>query len=157
MVLISNGLDQYSKARKEDIIAAARKNDVIVHTIGIGEATKPQNVNTVLVLDHSGSMEAPADDDDDPEDPGPAPAGQRFVGKAPTLDAHHADPVQQRGRRRRAVAAKSAQEDDKQRTSSPKSRPSSPTGNTPWSDAVFAALATLEARTINRAGRSWWP
>ena len=64
VVLISNGLDQYSKAQKEDIIAAARKNDVIVHTIGIGEATKPQNVNTVLVLDHSGSMEAPADDDD---------------------------------------------------------------------------------------------
>ena len=66
VVLISNGLDQYSsKDAKKKILAAAAGSHVVVHTIGIGEATRPQIVNIVLVLDHSGSMESPADDDDD--------------------------------------------------------------------------------------------
>src|SRR5262249_48951688 len=46
------------------LIQEAIDGRVKIHTIGIGEPGKFEQVNTVLVLDHSGSMTPPAEDGD---------------------------------------------------------------------------------------------
>ncbi len=63
-VLMTDGIDLNSKRTIEDVIAEAKRERVRVYTIGIGEPGKFEPVNTVLALDHSGSMKPPADDAD---------------------------------------------------------------------------------------------
>src|SRR5581483_11454600 len=53
-----------SKIEIDQVIARARKHGVTIFTIGIGEAGTLEPVNSMLVLDHSGSMKPPADDSD---------------------------------------------------------------------------------------------
>jgi VWFA-related protein len=64
IVLMTDGIDLNSKKTIEEVIAEAKREKVPVYTIGIGEPGKFEPVNTVLVLDHSGSMKPPADDED---------------------------------------------------------------------------------------------
>ncbi len=61
VVLMTDGIDLNSKRSIDEVIADAKRNKVKVYTIGIGEPGKFDPVNTVLVLDHSGSMTPPAD------------------------------------------------------------------------------------------------
>jgi VWFA-related protein len=65
VVLMTDGIDLNSKKTLDQVIAEAKKDDKIdvrIYTIGIGEPGNLEQVNTVLVLDHSGSMLPPADD-----------------------------------------------------------------------------------------------
>jgi len=67
VVLMTDGLDLNSKRTIDDLIREAKKDgaiDVRVYTVGIGEPGKFEKVNSVLVLDHSGSMKPPANDVD---------------------------------------------------------------------------------------------
>lgn len=68
VVLMTDGVDLNSKKTVEQVIQEAQtrtgKVDVRIFTIGIGEKGQKITVNTVLVLDHSGSMTPPADDND---------------------------------------------------------------------------------------------
>lgn len=61
VVLMTDGIDLNSKKTIDDVIKQARLERVRVYTIGIGEPGKLEQVNTVLALDHSGSMTLPAD------------------------------------------------------------------------------------------------
>lgn len=144
VVLISNGLDQYSpKDAKKKIIAAAAKNQVLVHTIGIGEATRPQNVNIVLVLDKSGSMDAPADDvDPTPKIKGLHKAATAFIERIPPATKTTLIPFSS------AVDVakpfRTGEADDKADLIGEIKMLKSE-GETALFDAVFSALATLEA------------
>jgi Mg-chelatase subunit ChlD len=62
LVLMTDGIDLNSKKTINEVIAKAKKEGVRVYTVGIGEPGKLEQVNTVLALDHSGSMLSPADD-----------------------------------------------------------------------------------------------
>jgi VWFA-related protein len=64
LVLMTDGIDKRSKNTVEQLVTEAKKEKVQIYTIGIGELGKNEKVNTVLVLDHSGSMSAPADNKD---------------------------------------------------------------------------------------------
>jgi VWFA-related protein len=64
VVLMTDGIDLNSKKNIQQVIFDAKKERVRVYTIGIGEPGKFEPVNTVLALDHSGSMKPPADESD---------------------------------------------------------------------------------------------
>jgi Mg-chelatase subunit ChlD len=64
VVLMTDGIDLNSKKSIQQVVAEAKRERVRVYTIGIGEPGKLEQVNTVLVLDHSGSMKPPASDTD---------------------------------------------------------------------------------------------
>ena len=64
VIIMTDGIDLNSTAKLPEVIALARRAKVKVHTIGIGEPGSGMPVNSVLVLDHSQSMEEPADDQD---------------------------------------------------------------------------------------------
>lgn len=56
VVLMTDGIDMGSTSDKETVIAEARENKIRLYTVGIGEPGKLEPVNSVLVLDRSGSM-----------------------------------------------------------------------------------------------------
>jgi VWFA-related protein len=65
VIVMTDGVDMNSKATLKDAIHAALIGEVPVYTVGIGEPGRNEPVTTVLVLDHSGSMAAKADEKDD--------------------------------------------------------------------------------------------
>jgi VWFA-related protein len=63
VVLMTDGIDLNSKKTITELIKEATAAPrVPINTIGLGEPGKFEPVNTVLALDHSGSMKLPADD-----------------------------------------------------------------------------------------------
>jgi VWFA-related protein len=64
VLVMTDGVDLNSEATLTDVIDRARAANVPIYTIGVGEPGRNEPVTTVLVLDHSGSMLAPASDDD---------------------------------------------------------------------------------------------
>jgi VWFA-related protein len=65
VVLMTDGMDMNSvKQTLDDVCREARTLGVPVYTIGVGQPGSGRPVTTVLVLDHSGSMRAPANDTD---------------------------------------------------------------------------------------------
>jgi VWFA-related protein len=64
LVLLTDGADVNSSRSLDELITEAKKQHVRVFTIGIGSPGTLDQVSTSLVLDHSGSMELPADDAD---------------------------------------------------------------------------------------------
>jgi VWFA-related protein len=64
LVLVTDGADINSTHTLDDVIREALRLRVRIYTIGIGEPGKFEQVSTALVLDHSGSMELPADEND---------------------------------------------------------------------------------------------
>ncbi|MBY0521996.1 MAG: VWA domain-containing protein [Gemmataceae bacterium] len=62
VLLMTDGVDLNSKATLNEVTKLARTARVPVYTLGVGDPGKREAVTTVLVLDHSGSMSAPADD-----------------------------------------------------------------------------------------------
>jgi Mg-chelatase subunit ChlD len=66
VLLMTDGVDLNSEGvTLADVIKKAHAQDVAVYTLGVGEPGRNEPVTTVLVLDHSGSMAAPADDKDE--------------------------------------------------------------------------------------------
>jgi VWFA-related protein len=61
IVLMTDGVDMNSKSTLDQAILAAQSVEVPVYTVGIGEPGKNVPVTTVLVLDHSGSMNQKAE------------------------------------------------------------------------------------------------
>ena len=59
VVLLTDGVDLNSTTPLAEVVRQAKDNKVRVYTVGIGEPGKQERVNSVLVLDHSGSMKPP--------------------------------------------------------------------------------------------------
>lgn len=139
VVIMTDGIDLNSTAHLEGVIQEARQNKVRVYTIGIGEPGKLEQVTSVLVLDHSGSMQSPADDaDPTPKIKALHAAGARFVSMIPstgrtTLVAFNT-----------TVGTPKPFSNDKG-TLSGDIKKLAPTGETALLDATYAAIATLEA------------
>ncbi len=139
LVILTDGIDLNSSATPDSVIAEAKTNKVRVYTIGIGEPGRLEQVTSVLVLDHSGSMQSPAEDAD------PAPkinalhlAAARFVGIMPSTGRTTLIPFNT------TVAIPSAFSNEKSTLQSA-IRKLAPTGETAFFDATYAAIATLEA------------
>lgn len=64
VVVMTDGMDTNSKASLQEAIDAALTGELAVYTVGIGKPGENKQVTTVLVLDRSGSMRAPADTGD---------------------------------------------------------------------------------------------
>jgi Mg-chelatase subunit ChlD len=64
VVVMTDGVDLNSSVSLREVIKRAHSLDVPVYTLGVGEPGRGERVTSVLVLDHSGSMAAPADDKD---------------------------------------------------------------------------------------------
>jgi VWFA-related protein len=91
VVIMTDGIDLNSerdpaaKERLDDVIDLAKKKNVQIYTIGIGEPGTGKPVISMLVLDHSQSMELPADDNDKrPKIEALHKAASRFVTIMPT-------------------------------------------------------------------------
>ncbi len=63
VVLMTDGVDLNSARTQQQVIELARASQIPIYTIGIGDPGA-NDVKTVLVLDHSGSMAAKAEEDD---------------------------------------------------------------------------------------------
>jgi VWFA-related protein len=61
VVVMTDGIDLNSEHSLLEVIAQAKKNKVRIYTVGIGAPGTFEKVSTALVLDHSGSMKAPAE------------------------------------------------------------------------------------------------
>ena len=104
LVIMTDGIDLNSIASLEHVVADAKKNQVRVYTIGIGEPGRLDPVNSVLVLDHSGSMQAPADDADATlQDQALARGGLSFRQHHAIHRAHDLDSVQHSRKHAEAV------------------------------------------------------
>lgn len=80
VVVMTDGVDLNSKKTIKRVIEEAKEESVRVYTVGIGEPGKQEKVNTVLALDHSGSMTPPADElDKTPKIEAMHLAAERFV------------------------------------------------------------------------------
>jgi VWFA-related protein len=64
VLVMTDGVDLNSKKTLKNVVEEARRAAVPVYTIGVGEPGQNTPVTTILVLDHSGSMDEPADDSD---------------------------------------------------------------------------------------------
>ena len=62
VVLMTDGVDLNSNHTLVDVVKMAQATETPVYTLGVGEPGRQEPVTTVLVLDHSGSMQEPADD-----------------------------------------------------------------------------------------------
>jgi Mg-chelatase subunit ChlD len=59
VVLMTDGVDLNSEHSEREVIALAKAEKIPVHVIGVGDPGWKEPVSTVLVLDHSKSMEQP--------------------------------------------------------------------------------------------------
>jgi VWFA-related protein len=65
VLLMTDGMDNNSNQSLNTVINLAQTREVPIYTLGVGEPGKKEKVTTILVLDHSGSMNEPADDRDE--------------------------------------------------------------------------------------------
>jgi VWFA-related protein len=139
VVIMTDGIDLNSSASLDGVIQEARRNRVKVYTIGIGEPGKLEQVSSVLVLDHSGSMQAPADDQEaTPKIKALHRAASRFVSIMPSTGRTTLVPFQT------AVGTPQPFSNDKLALQSA-IKDLTPQGETALFDATYAAIATLEA------------
>jgi len=64
VVLMTDGVDMNSRTTVAEVIKRATGSKVPIYTLGVGESVLQRPVRTVLVLDHSGSMQDKASDKD---------------------------------------------------------------------------------------------
>ncbi|MBI1832814.1 MAG: VWA domain-containing protein [Planctomycetes bacterium] len=144
VVLMTDGIDINSKQTIDDVIREAKKDgaiDVRVYTIGIGEPGKFEKVNTVLVLDHSGSMKPPANDVDTlSKIESLHRAAHRYVESMSTAGRVSLIPFSTSVGRPRSFQEKKDAADLKKAISRLE-----PRGETALFDATYDAICTLEA------------
>ncbi len=139
VVLMTDGVDLNSTAGADAVIAQARKDKVHVYTIGIGEPGRSEQVSTVLVLDHSGSMKAPADDEEaTPKIEALHRAASRFVNIMPSSGRTTLIPFSSTV----GIPGPFSSRRNNLETAIKELRPK---GETALFDAVYAAVATLDA------------
>jgi VWFA-related protein len=139
ILLMTDGVDLNSKATIGEVVQAAQKANVRIYTVGVGEPGKADPVTSVLVLDHSGSMTEPADGrSKTPKIAALHRAASRFVETmrpgARTSLLPFSNVAELPGP---FLASKDALKRGIQRLT--------PEGETALFDAVFSAVATLEA------------
>lgn len=139
VVLMTDGLDLNSSTTLPKVLQQAAEAHVRIYTVGIGEAGKLEPVTSVLVLDHSGSMQPPADEQDKTSKiKALHQAGARYVDMMS-------------GRGRATLLPFSTTVGNPEAFTSEKAKlianikQLEPAGETAFLDATFAALATLEA------------
>src|SRR5262249_49421050 len=76
VVLMTDGVDVNSRLKADAVIKEAKRLGIPIYVLGVGDPGAVDPVSTVLVLDHSKSMEAPA---------GVAEAGKPAVSKIQAL------------------------------------------------------------------------
>lgn len=139
LVIMTDGIDLNSSASLERVVAEAKKNQVRVYTIGIGDPGRMDPVNSVLVLDHSGSMQAPADDADTTSKINALhAAASRFVSIMPSTGRTTLIPFNS------GVTTPKPFSNNKFALTSD-IQALQPVGETALFDATYAAIATLEA------------
>jgi VWFA-related protein len=139
LVVMTDGIDLNSSASLEGVIQKAKQSRVRVYTIGIGEPGKLDKVTSVLVLDHSGSMQAPADDGEaTPKIKALHAAASRFVSIMPSSGRTTLVPFNS------TVGTPKAFSNEKIPLSAA-IKQLTPQGETALLDATYAAIATLEA------------
>jgi VWFA-related protein len=139
VVLMTDGIDLNSEATLGEVIRQAKTAGVRVYTVGVGEPGRGEPVTTVLVLDHSGSMTEQAD----------------ARSKTPKIAALHRAAgrfveAMRPGARTSLLPFSSIAELPTPFTASKETLKRSierlaPEGETAVFDAVYAAVATLEA------------
>ncbi|MCI0643125.1 MAG: VWA domain-containing protein [Gemmataceae bacterium] len=139
LVLMTDGVDINSATTLEQVIQKARQARIRVYTIGIGEPGKLEQVNTTLVLDHSGSMQPPAADEDvTPKIKALHTAAARFISIVPSYGRVSLIPF--------STAVGTPKEfTNNKATLTEAVLKLSPQGETAIFDATYAAVATLEA------------
>jgi Mg-chelatase subunit ChlD len=139
VIVMTDGIDLNSTAKLSDVIRLAQKAKVKVHTIGIGEPGTGMPVNSVLALDHSQSMEQPADDYDvRPKIEALHKAAARFVTIMPDTARTTVLPFGS------AVGVPDKLSNDKNKLIW-QIQGLKPQGETAMLDAAYDAVATLEA------------
>jgi VWFA-related protein len=143
VVVMTDGVDLNSSVKLIEVINYAQSAKVKVHTIGIGEPGNGLPVNSVLVLDHSQSMQEPADDYDvRPKIEALHKAAARFV----TIMPEHA---------RTTILSFGSTVDMPENFSNDKDllirkiQGLRPHGETAMLDAAYEAIATVEAANLN--------
>jgi len=138
LVVMTDGIDLNSSSSLEGVIQKAKQSGVRVYTIGIGEPGKLEKVTSVLVLDHSGSMQAPADDAEaTPKIKALHAAASRFVSVMPSTGRTTLVPFNS------TVGTPKAFSNEKIPLSAA-IKQLTPQGETALFDATYAAIATLE-------------
>ncbi|MBM4067444.1 MAG: VWA domain-containing protein [Planctomycetes bacterium] len=139
LVLMTDGVDINSDAAIEQVIARAKKDKVRIYTVGIGEPGRLQQVTSVLVLDKSGSMTLPANDKDKlSKIDALKNAADKFVN---TIGASRRSALLEFSDDVDVPAAFTNDKFDLKR----KIKQIHARGETAFLDAVYAAVATLEA------------
>ena len=139
VVIMTDGVDLNSKTPLGLVISEARARKARIYTIGIGEPGKQERVNSVLVLDRSGSMKPPADDlDIVPKIQALHRAGKRFVEIMPSTGFATIIPFGTEVERPKEFT------NEKQKLIE-RVLKLVPEGETALFDAVYAAIGTLEA------------
>jgi VWFA-related protein len=139
LVIMTDGIDLNSTLTIDEVVREARKNKVRVYTIGIGEPGKLEQVTSVLVLDHSGSMNSPADDGEQtPKIKALHAAASRFVNFMPSTGRTTLVPFST------TVATPKAFNSDKNILQFA-IKQLKPEGETALFDATYVAIAALEA------------
>lgn len=139
VLLMTDGVDLNSKTSLGALEKLAQNARIPVYTLGVGAPGKNEPVTTVLVLDHSGSMAAPADDTSQvPKIKALRIAAEQFVG------------LMRPGARMTLLPFSSTISTPGNFTESKgdlqvRISRLRPEGETALFDAVFAAVATLEA------------
>jgi VWFA-related protein len=139
VVLMTDGVDLNSSIALADVIKKAREANVRLITIGIGEPGKQEKVSTVLVLDQSGSMSAPADRvEKTPKIKALHRAASRFIAIMPTTAAASILPFS-------SLVGLPSEFSNDRRSLIERIKLLKPEGETALLDATYAGVATLDA------------
>jgi VWFA-related protein len=150
VLVMTDGVDLNSQATLPGVVERARAAQVPIYTIGVGEPGRNEPVTTVLVLDHSGSMLAPAaDGDSKPKIKALHEAAARFADMMRPNSRTALLPFSDR------AELPTPFDSDKSRIKK-KMRELTASGETALFDAVCDALDTLEAdrEDVHRLGKS---
>jgi VWFA-related protein len=141
VVLMTDGIDLNSKKTIDQVVAQAKQERVRVYTIGIGEPGKLEQVNTVLALDHSGSMTPPADSlDTTPKIEALHIAAERYVDSMSSVGRCSIVPFSSKVTTPRPFMDKSRAD-----TLKANIRKLQPYGETALFDATYEAICVLDA------------
>jgi VWFA-related protein len=139
-LLLTDGVDLNSKKTLKEVIELAQAAEVPVYTLGVGEPGKNEPVTSVLVLDQSGSMRAPADDKDrTPKYVALQRAATRFVDIMRTGARTTLLPFSDK------IAKPKPFSNDKEELKAEIARLKRPSGGTLLYDATLDGIMTLEA------------
>lgn len=144
VVLMTDGIDLNSKKSIGQVIEEAKLQKVRVYTIGIGEPGHFEQVNTVLALDHSGSMKPPADNvDTTPKIEAMHIAAERYVDSMSSVGRCSIVPFS-------SIVGRPREFMDKSQAGTLKTniRGLKPIGETAVFDATYEAICVLEADPV---------